>query len=143
MAKAERIIAASRRRDAAQGIVPSQGIARMIASGQIVLAEPAAETQVQPASLDLRLGPVAYRVWASFLPKPGGRVQSKLDDLAKLKGADFDKAYIDNQVSAHEDALSLMKNYADNGDTPSLKAAAGEIAPVVQKHLDMAKALKK
>ena len=69
--------------------------------------------------------------------------QSKLDDLAKLKGADFDKAYIDNQVSAHEDALSLMKNYADNGDTPSLKAAAGEIAPVVQKHLDMAKALKK
>jgi dCTP deaminase len=82
MAKAERIIAASKRRDAAQGIVPSQGIARMIASGQIVLAEPAAETQVQPASLDLRLGPVAYRVRASFLPKPGGRVQSKLDDLA-------------------------------------------------------------
>ena len=69
--------------------------------------------------------------------------QSKLDDLAKLKGADFDKAYIDGQVSAHEDALSLMKSYADNGDTPSLKAAAGEIAPVVQKHLDMAKALKK
>jgi putative membrane protein len=70
-------------------------------------------------------------------------LQSKLDDLAKLKGADFDKAYIDGQVSAHEDALSLMKGYADKGDTPSLKAAAGEIAPKVQKHLDMAKALKK
>ena len=69
--------------------------------------------------------------------------QSKLDDLGKLKGADFDKAYIDGQISAHEDALSLMKGYADKGDTPSLKAAAGEIAPVVQKHLDMAKALKK
>lgn len=69
--------------------------------------------------------------------------QATLDDLAKLKGADFDKAYIDNQVSAHEDAQSLMKGYADKGDTPSLKAAAGEIAPVVQKHLDMAKALKK
>ncbi|AGK56219.1 2'-deoxycytidine 5'-triphosphate deaminase [Hyphomicrobium denitrificans 1NES1] len=82
MAKAERIIAASKRRDAAQGIVPSQGITRMIASGQIMLAEPVAETQVQPASLDLRLGPVAYRVRASFLPKPGGRVQSRLDDLA-------------------------------------------------------------
>jgi len=69
--------------------------------------------------------------------------QSKLDDLGKLKGADFDKAYIDGQVSAHEDALSLMKGYADNGDTPSLKTAAGEIAPVVQKHLDMAKGLQK
>jgi len=82
MAKAERIIAASKRRDAAQGIVPSQGITQMIAAGQIVIAEPVAETQVQPASLDLRLGPVAYRVRASFLPKPGGRVQTKLDDLA-------------------------------------------------------------
>ena len=69
--------------------------------------------------------------------------QSKLDDLGMLKGADFDKAYIDGQVSAHEDALSLMKGYAASGDTPSLKATAGEIAPVVQKHLDMAKALKK
>ena len=69
--------------------------------------------------------------------------QSKLDDLGKLKGADFDKAYIDGQISAHEDALPLMKDYAANGDTPSLKTAAGEIAPVVQKHLDMAKALKK
>ena len=70
-------------------------------------------------------------------------LQGKLDDLAKLKGADFDKAYVDGQIAAHEDALSLMKGYADKGDTPTLKAAAGEIAPVVQKHLDMAKALKK
>ncbi|HEY8193922.1 MAG TPA: 2'-deoxycytidine 5'-triphosphate deaminase, partial [Hyphomicrobium sp.] len=81
MAKAEKIIAASKRRDQTAGIVPSQAIKRMIASGQIVLSEAAAETQVQPASLDLRLGPVAYRVRASFLPRPGSRVQSKLDDL--------------------------------------------------------------
>lgn len=69
--------------------------------------------------------------------------QSKLDDLGKLKGTDFDKAYVDGQISAHEDALSLMKSYADKGDTPSLKTAAGEIAPKVQEHLDMAKKLKK
>ncbi|WP_066810287.1 DUF4142 domain-containing protein [Sphingomonas asaccharolytica] len=69
--------------------------------------------------------------------------QSKLDDLGKLKGKDFDKAYVDGQISAHEDALSLMKGYADKGDTPSLKTAAGEIAPKVQDHLNMAKALKK
>ena len=70
-------------------------------------------------------------------------LQSKLDDLGKLKGADFDKAYVDGQISAHEDALSLMEGYADKGDTTSLKTAAGEIAPKVQDHLDMAKALKK
>lgn len=67
---------------AAGGILPSQAIAKLMANGSLILAEPAAETQVQPASLDLRLGAVAYRVRASFLPQPGTRVQTKLDDLA-------------------------------------------------------------
>ena len=64
------------------GILPSQAIRRLIAAGALQLAEPAAENQLQPASLDLRLGAVAYRVRASFLPQPGTRVQSKLDELA-------------------------------------------------------------
>ena len=64
------------------GILPSQAIERLIESGRIALAEPLAEAQLQPASLDLRLGSVAYRVRASFLPQPGSRVQAKLDDLA-------------------------------------------------------------
>jgi dCTP deaminase len=64
------------------GILPSQALTQLIADGSIQLAEPMAETQLQPASLDLRLGPVAYRVRASFLPQPGSRVQTKLDDLA-------------------------------------------------------------
>lgn len=63
------------------GIVPSQGIRTMIAAGALKLSEPIAETQLQPASLDLRLGPVAYRVRASFLPGRDTRVQSKLDEL--------------------------------------------------------------
>ncbi len=42
--------------EAASGILPSQAIMRMIDGGQIVLAEPVADSQVQPASLDLRLG---------------------------------------------------------------------------------------
>ena len=65
----------------------------------------------------------------------------KLADLGKKTGKDFDKAYVDNQVSAHEDALAMMRDYAKNGDTPSLKTVAGDIAPIVQKHLDHAKAL--
>jgi putative membrane protein len=74
-------------------------------------------------------------------PTLTGEQNDKLADLAKLKGADFDKAYIAGQVDAHEAALSLMKDFADHGDVPSLKTAAGKIAPVVQKHLDMANAL--
>lgn len=67
----------------------------------------------------------------------------KLADLRKLKGEDFDTAYISGQVSAHKDALSLMKTYADKGEVVSLKTAAADIAPIVQEHLDMAKALDK
>jgi putative membrane protein len=66
-----------------------------------------------------------------------------LAELARKKGAEFDEEYIDGQVDAHEDALALMRDFAEHGDTPSLKAAAGEIAPIVQKHLEHAKSLDK
>lgn len=66
---------------------------------------------------------------------------AKLADLGKLKGAEFDKAYMTGQVAAHEEALAAMKDYAANGDAPSLKKAASEIAPVVQDHLVMARGL--
>lgn len=69
--------------------------------------------------------------------------QGDLDALGKLKGTEFDEDYVDGQQSAHEDALSLMKDYAKDGDVASLKTAAGEIAPIVQKHLDMLKTLAK
>lgn len=66
----------------AAGILPSQTLKQMIGSGEIKLAEPLAENQLQPASLDLRLGSVAHRVRASFLPQPGSSVQAKIDDIA-------------------------------------------------------------
>lgn len=63
------------------GILPSQEIRGLIESGALKLAEPILDTQLQPASLDLRLGHVAHRVRASFLPGPGTSVQSKLDQI--------------------------------------------------------------
>jgi putative membrane protein len=71
-----------------------------------------------------------------------GSENDKLADLSKHDGADFDEAYLKGQVDAHEDALSLMQDYAKNGDVAPLKAAAAEIAPIVQQHLDRAKALR-
>ena len=79
--KAARKTAAEERLPSRSGILPSQGIRALITSGAIKLAEPILDTQLQPASLDLRLGPVAYRVRASFLPGPGASVHSKLDHL--------------------------------------------------------------
>ncbi len=63
------------------GIVPSQTIRAMIASGAIMSETPIGEDQVQPASIDLRLGNRAYRVRASFLPGEEIPVSDKLEAL--------------------------------------------------------------
>jgi dCTP deaminase len=64
------------------GILPAQAIRALIEAGGIRPAMPIAAGQVQPASLDLRLGEVAYRVRASFLPGPGSQVSQKLSELS-------------------------------------------------------------
>jgi dCTP deaminase len=62
-------------------------IADLAKQGAIRLERPFAEDQVQPASLDLRLGKVAYRVRASFLPGPNATVS---DRIAALKLHEID-----------------------------------------------------
>jgi dCTP deaminase len=56
-------------------------IAAMADAGLILPAYPFVESQIQPASLDLRLGDIAYRVRASFLPGPGATVAERIDEL--------------------------------------------------------------
>lgn len=63
------------------GVLPDTMLQEMIARGEIA-AEPAIiPEQIQPASLDLRLGRVAYRLRASFLAGKGRRVEDRLDDF--------------------------------------------------------------
>jgi dCTP deaminase len=75
------------------GVLPAQAIRALIASGAITLAHPLGAKQVQPASLDLRLGAKAYRVRASFLPGPGAAVVSKLDGI-KLHEIDLTQSAV-------------------------------------------------
>jgi len=63
------------------GVIPNQDISTMIADG-VIHADPAVTpAQIQPASLDLRLGTVAYRVRASFLAGHGARVADRLAEF--------------------------------------------------------------
>jgi dCTP deaminase len=63
------------------GVVPSQRLRALISEGAI-RAEPAVDwSQVQPASLDLRLGRIAVRVRASFLAGSGRSVEERLPDF--------------------------------------------------------------
>jgi len=61
------------------GILSDASIERLHADASIIADKPFDSDQVQPASLDLRLGKKAYRVRASFLPGRGKSVSQKLD----------------------------------------------------------------
>jgi len=63
------------------GVLPSQTISAMLENGQISVTDPIPNDQVQPASLDLRLGRKAYRVRASFLAGAGNTVEQRLEDF--------------------------------------------------------------
>ena len=69
------------------------------------------------------------------------RRQGFIDNLKTASAADFDKTYIDQQVAAHGEALTLMQGYADNGSDAGLKAGAAKAVPKVQMHLDKAKSI--
>lgn len=63
------------------GILPDQDIKALFESGALKTPRALDKDQVQPASLDLRLGEKAWRVRASFLPGPNHSVADKLDRL--------------------------------------------------------------
>jgi dCTP deaminase len=63
------------------GILPSQEIHELIRNRKILATAAIDDSQIQPASIDLRLGNVAYRVQASFLPGRASTIQSKINDL--------------------------------------------------------------
>ena len=75
------------------GILPVQAIRGLIEAGYVRVAEPLLPNQLQPASLDLRLGAKAFRVRASFLPGPETKVAAKLADL-QLHTIDLSKSAV-------------------------------------------------
>jgi dCTP deaminase len=83
--------------DRSTGLLPSQLLREAVALGREILSpESIGDDQIQPASIDLRLGEVAYRVRASFLPGARSRVRDKLDLLSMhrmdlTKGAVLEK----------------------------------------------------
>jgi dCTP deaminase len=64
-----------------KGILPDHMIAVLARDGAILRAHEFQPDQIQPASLDLRLGELAYRVRASFLPGPNTTVAERIDEL--------------------------------------------------------------
>ena len=73
-------------------------------------------------------------------PQLTPKQQSDLDAL-KNAGDNFDSVYKTQQLAAHQQALSLLQNYASAGDQQALKDFASNTATVVQTHLEHAQML--
>ncbi len=80
---------------AAAGVLPDHAIRDLIATGAVCLDRPADADQVQPASLDLRLGHVAYRVRASFLSGRGRKLSERLPEFEMHRMALDDGAVLE------------------------------------------------
>lgn len=75
------------------GILPDRDIAELFDAGALAAPRPLDGDQIQPASLDLRLGATAYRTRASFLPGPNHLVSEKLERL-KLHEIDLSQGAV-------------------------------------------------
>ncbi len=76
-----------------RGVLPSQSLEKLIASGAIRARTPILPEQIQPSSIDLRLGSEAYRVRASFLAAGTSTVTTKLEQY-RLHTIDLTKSAV-------------------------------------------------
>jgi putative membrane protein len=67
--------------------------------------------------------------------------KGQLEQLKKVAAAQFDTTYTEQQVQAHEDAVTLFTGYSQNGQDPQIKKFAADTLPTIQQHLDMARQL--
>lgn len=71
------------------------------------------------------------------------KAQKKVDALSATKDPAFAEAYVDCQVAAHKDAVSLFKDAAEGAKDADVKAFASKYVPTLNMHLDHAKTLAK
>ncbi len=64
-----------------------------------------------------------------------------LDKFAAYEGADFEQQFVSTVIEEHEKDVNLYHSESEHGHNEELKRFAAEIAPVLEKHLDMAKSM--
>jgi dCTP deaminase len=87
----------------ADGILPGHKIEALATKEVITAARPFVDGQIQPASIDLRLGARAYRVRASFLPGPHRSVEQRLSELG------FDEIELENGARLETDSVYIAE----------------------------------
>src|SRR6201991_1767631 len=111
----------------ANGILPDRMIAAMAEAGLIIPEYDFVESQIQPASLDLRLGDIAYRVRASFLPGPDATVAERIDELKLHEIALADGAVLETNCVYIVPLLESLKLPKDIVASANPKSSTGRL----------------
>ena len=111
--------------DAKMGVLPDHALSDLFASGAIKSESPLDSDQIQPASLDLRLSKIAYRLRASFLP---GRERT-VEDTLKEPGIELHRINISDEGAVLEtgcvylvplqESLALSQNLSGRANPKS------------------------
>ncbi|WP_291639464.1 2'-deoxycytidine 5'-triphosphate deaminase [Bosea sp. (in: a-proteobacteria)] len=100
------------------GVLPRQDIRTLVGRGMVrSISGVIAESQYQPASLDLRLGDKAYRVRASFLPGLNKSVEQVLEDLAQ------DEVSLENGAILEKNCVYVVELMESLVDLPATISA--------------------
>lgn len=65
-----------------------------------------------------------------------------VDNLRSASAENFDRTYIDQQIAAHQEAITLHEGFSDNTEAPALAEHARMVLPKIRAHLQMAERLK-
>ncbi|HYD46048.1 MAG TPA: 2'-deoxycytidine 5'-triphosphate deaminase [Phenylobacterium sp.] len=119
------------------GILPCQSIEALIDQGAITSATSWHNDQVQPASLDLRLGARCWRVRASFLPGIGRRVMDRVPDVAMheldlTQGVVLEKGCV--YIAELQERLKLPPGVSARGNPKSSTGRVDVFVRVISDH---------
>ncbi|MCS6622970.1 DUF4142 domain-containing protein [Roseibacterium beibuensis] len=70
------------------------------------------------------------------------RRQGMLDNLRSASAETFDQVYLDQQIAAHNEAITLHRGFSDNADAPQLAEHARTVLPKIEMHLRRAEEMK-
>lgn len=125
---------------AAEGILPAHVIRAMVDAGHIRPDRALDGDQVQPASLDLRLGRFAYRVRASFLPGPDRTVEQRLEDLVLHRFSLEDSAVLETGCVYIVPLLESLDLEGEIAATANPKSSTGRLDVFTRVITDRARA---
>lgn len=94
------------------------------------------------SSSNLKVAVADARLPVTLPTEPDDAQQEKIGQLEDAEAGEFDRLYIQMQIEAHDEALQLHRNYAENGELEPLREIASDAASTVESHRDTLESLR-